>query len=170
MYVVKNPDFKEAGVNFVLERWKAGSQIGIGTIDPKKWLSFRDDGDGDIDVYSASTSQFPIPNVSERYSIEIISKECVETPFDQLILAAPEKTSADDCEKLPDRCFLSLGWDYRMRQMQPGYCYYRKGSMCFKPSQRYKDVRYKNPKDCESNGLCWDYLAKYCYLGVDPGK
>lgn len=71
LYVVRNPDFASAGVSFVLDRWKAGTQIGIQTLGREAWWSFYDDGDGDINVRSASKSQFPIPNVSERFSIEI---------------------------------------------------------------------------------------------------
>lgn len=71
LYVVKNPESHQAGVYFVLDRWKAGTQTGIQTFGRKTWLSFYDDDDGNINVHSVPTSRFPIPHVKERFSIEI---------------------------------------------------------------------------------------------------
>ena len=61
----------------------------------------------------------------------VVSKDCVETPFDRILQAAPDGTNAEDCEKLPDRCFVSRGWEPRKKSMQQGRCYFNKGKTIY---------------------------------------
>jgi len=71
LMVVNNPNFNWAGVNFVLERWKAGTQAGIMTLGRRTWLGFYEDGDGEINVHRYPVSQHPVPDLQQRYLIEI---------------------------------------------------------------------------------------------------
>ena len=43
------------------------------------------------------------------------------------VWAAPDRTSQEECESKPDRCYWSEGWDVSSRRMKAAVCYYSTG-------------------------------------------
>ena len=60
-----------------------------------------------------------------------VSSGCVDAAEHRdRVWAAEKKTSHEECERKPDRCFWTDGWDfYHQNRMLPGTCYYSKGKL-----------------------------------------
>ena len=61
------------------------------------------------------------------FIIPLVPRECVDVRGNDKILAAESGITPEECEKKPDRCYWTDGWDHYHREMKPGTCYYKKG-------------------------------------------
>ncbi|XP_031571908.1 uncharacterized protein LOC116306019 [Actinia tenebrosa] len=166
LFSKQNPSSSDSDANFILTRWR-GPVIAIKSARNRYWWTFAEDGHGSILIKSHTVQRYPrFPPLYDAFTLEMVPRECIEVPKSERILAAVSATNVEECEKRPDRCFFSDGWDTTRHVVLPGTCFYKKDSMCYQPNvASRRSCPQQGSKDCEAANCCYDYQRNTCYQG-----